>query len=79
MSNERHTMTYVGIGLLGVVAGAVAGLLLAPAPGRDTRRRLGQRLAEEKESLVRRGQLAMEGVTDVLDEGRRIFGKAANG
>ena len=79
MSNERHTMTYVGIGLLGAVAGAVAGLLLAPAPGRDTRRRLGQRLAEEKYSLVRRGQLAMEGVTDVLDEGRRIFGKAANG
>jgi gas vesicle protein len=79
MSNERHTMTYVGIGLLGVAAGAVAGLLLAPAPGRDTRRRLGQRLAEEKESLVRRGQLAMEGVTDVIDEGRRIFGKAANG
>jgi gas vesicle protein len=76
MESGRHTLTYVGIGLLGAVAGAVAGLLLAPAPGRDTRRRLGQRLAEEKEALVRRGQLAVEGVTDVLEEGRRILHRA---
>lgn len=79
MARGRQTMTYVGIGLLGAVAGAVAGMLLAPAPGRDTRRRVGQRLAEEKEALVRKGQLAVEGVTDVLEEGRRIFGMAANG
>ena len=76
MSSDRSTLTYVSIGILGVVAGTVAGLLLAPAPGRDTRRRLGQRLAEEKEALVRRGQLAVEGVTDVLEEGKRILHRA---
>lgn len=73
MASGRRTATYVGIGVLGAVAGALAGLLLAPAPGRETRRRLGQRLAEEKEALVRRSQLAAEGVTDVLEEGRRIL------
>lgn len=73
MASGRRTATYVGIGLLGAVAGAVAGLLLAPAAGRETRRRLGQRLAEEKEALVRRSQLAAEGVSDVLEEGRRIL------
>jgi len=57
----------------------MAGLLLAPRPGRETRRRLGQKLAEEKEALVRRGQLAMEGVTDAFEEGRRMFDRAANG
>lgn len=79
MTSGRRTRTYVGIGLLGAVAGAMAGLLLAPGPGRETRRRLGQKLAEEKEALVRRGQLAMEGVTDALEEGRRMLDRAANG
>ena len=78
MSSGRRTATYVGIGLLGAVAGAMAGLLLAPARGRDTRRRLGQKLAEEKEALVRRSQLAVEGVTDALEEGRRILSRAAS-
>ena len=79
MRSGRRTGTYVGIGLLGAVAGAVAGILLAPAPGRDTRRKVGQRLAMEKDSLVRKGQLAVEGVTDVLEEGKRFLGRAANG
>jgi gas vesicle protein len=79
MTSGRRTSTYVGIGILGAVAGAVAGFLLAPAPGRETRRRVGQRLALEKDSLVRKGQLAVEGVTDVLEEGKRILGRAANG
>ena len=35
--------------------------------------------ALEKDALVRRGQLAVEGVTDVLEEGKRIFDRAANG
>jgi gas vesicle protein len=79
MASGRRTSTYVGIGILGAVAGAVAGFLLAPAPGRETRRKVGQRLAMEKDALVRKGQLAVEGVTDVLEEGKRILGRAANG
>jgi gas vesicle protein len=73
MSNGSSTVTYVGIGLLGAAVGIVAGLLVAPAPGRDTRRRLKHRIGEEKEALLRKGQLAVEGVTDYLQEtGRRV-------
>jgi gas vesicle protein len=55
------------------VVGIVAGLLVAPAPGRETRRRLTRRIGEEKDALLRRGHLAMEGVTDYLQEtGRRV-------
>ena len=79
MTSGRRTSTYISIGILGAVAGAVAGFLLAPAPGRETRRRVGQRLALEKDALVRKGQLAVEGVSDVLEEGKRLLGRAANG
>ena len=73
MSNGRSAATYVGIGLLGAAVGIIAGLLVAPAPGRETRRRLSRRIGEEKESLLRKGQLAVEGVSDYLQEtGRRV-------
>jgi gas vesicle protein len=73
MSNGRSNVTYVGIGLLGAAVGIVAGLLVAPAPGRETRRRLSRRIGEEREALLRKGQLAVEGVTDYLQEtGRRV-------
>jgi gas vesicle protein len=73
MSSERRNATYIGIGLLGAAVGIVAGLLAAPAPGRDTRRRISRRLAEEKDALLRKGHLAVEGVTDYLEEtGRRV-------
>jgi hypothetical protein len=73
MSNGRSTFTYVGMGLLGAAVGILAGLLVAPASGRETRRRLSRRIGEEKEALLRKGQLAVEGVTDYLQEtGRRV-------
>ena len=73
MSSGSRNVTYMGIGLLGAVVGIVAGLLVAPAPGRETRRRLTRRIGEEKDALLRRGHLAMEGVTDYLQEtGRRV-------
>jgi gas vesicle protein len=79
MSNGRSAVTYVGIGLLGAAVGIVAGLLVAPAPGRETRRRLTRRLGEEREALLRKGHLAMEGVTDYLQETGRRVTSAVNG
>ena len=79
MSNGRSNATYVGIGLLGAAVGIVAGLLVAPAPGRETRRRLTRRIGEEKEALLRKGQLAVEGVSDYLQETGRRVGRVVNG
>jgi len=79
MSNGSRNLTYVGIGLLGAAVGIVAGLLAAPAPGRETRRRLSRRIVEEKDALLRKGQLAVEGVTDYIGDAGRKFSSVANG
>lgn len=79
MSNGRSNVTYVGIGLLGAAVGIVAGLLVAPAPGRETRRRLTRRIGEEKEALLRKGHLAVEGVSDYLQETGRRVNRVVNG
>ena len=79
MSRERQGFTYIGMGLLGAAVGIVAGLLVAPAPGRETRRKLSRRIGEEKDALLRQGHLAMEGVTDYLQETGRRVSKVVNG
>jgi gas vesicle protein len=79
MSKGNGSATYVGIGLLGAAVGIVAGLLVAPAPGRETRRRLTRRIGEEKEALLRKGQLAVEGVSDYLQETGRRVTRVVNG
>lgn len=61
---------YVGIALAGAALGAVAGLLLAPAPGRETRRRLARRFEEEKDAAVRSGRRAVDYVQLRVSEGR---------
>jgi gas vesicle protein len=73
----RRQMTYLGLGLLGGLVGATAGVLLAPASGRELRRRLSHRLAEEKEALLEKGHLAFEGVTESIEESRRVLGRIA--
>jgi len=73
-------LKYVGVALTAGIVGAAVALLMAPASGRETRRRLrrryeeesrrlGRTLREEKENLLKKGREAMEGVTDyVTDE-----------
>lgn len=55
---------YVGLALVGGVLGAAAGLLLAPASGRETRRRLARRIGEEKEAAVRSSRRAIDYVQE---------------
>lgn len=79
MANGGRTWTYLGVALAGGVVGALAGLLLAPAPGRDTRRRI----SEEAEDLALKGQRMIEGVADYVQEtfedGRRTLTRVVNG
>ena len=70
---EKETMSarpanlYVGMALLGGLVGAAVGLLVAPAPGTETRRRVIGRSIEDQESLLRRAEMAAELLGDELD------------
>ena len=75
----RQELTYLGVALVAGGLGLLAGLLFAPASGRETRRMIGRRIDEEKEQLVRKGQRAIEDVTDYvedqIEEGKRKLSK----
>ena len=58
---------YVGMALLGGLIGAAVGLLVAPAPGTETRRRVVGRSSEDREVVLRRAEMAAELLADELD------------
>jgi gas vesicle protein len=62
----KQTLRYVGLALVAGALGATAGVLLAPASGRETRRRVRRRVAEEREALLQKGQRAVEGAAGFL-------------
>ena len=71
---ERESMTarlantYLGIALLGGLVGAAVGLLVAPAPGTETRRKVvGRSSVEDQELLLRRAEMAVELPDEELD------------
>jgi gas vesicle protein len=67
MTIARRTSTYVGVALLGGAVGVVVGLLVAPAPGDETRRRMARRSIEDQELLLRRAEMGMDLPWDELD------------
>jgi gas vesicle protein len=67
MVTARRTSTYVGVALLGGVVGAIVGLLMAPGPGDETRRRIVRRSIDDQESLLRRAEMAVELLADEAD------------
>jgi len=71
------TLKYTGFALGGAVIGVGVALLTAPASGRETRRRISRRIAEEKKALLRRGQRAVdeasEYIQDQLRQGKRML------
>ncbi len=67
MSTARRTSTYVGVALLGGVVGAFVGLLVAPGPGDETRRRIVRRSIEDQELLLRRAEMGMDLFWEELD------------
>lgn len=56
MTQMNRVVTTVGAALAGAAVGYAAGLLTAPAKGRDTRRRLGHQLEDEAQDLARRAE-----------------------
>jgi gas vesicle protein len=54
------------VGLLGTVAGAVTGLLLAPWRGADTRRKLREAAATASAALKEKGQAAKDKAGEVI-------------
>lgn len=67
MTSARRTSTYVGVALLGGLVGAVFGLLMAPGPGMETRRRVMSRSIEEQEMRLRRAEMGMDVLVEDLD------------
>jgi gas vesicle protein len=64
---ERVTMHNSANFLIGVGAGVAIGLLLAPAPGEETRENLKAKADEGKEYLRRRGSELRESVSGVVE------------
>lgn len=52
--NLDKTIKYAGIAIAGGAVGAAIGLLMAPASGEETRRRITERIDTEKDEFLRR-------------------------
>ena len=82
-TNREHLLWLV----VGLAAGVAAGLLLAPAPGGDTRRTLqrkvatagnffavsGRHYADYGQDLYNRGRALADEAAEMFDEGRRLI------
>jgi len=53
--------------LLGCVVGAVVGLMVAPGPGTETRRRIARHSIEDQERLLRLAEMGSDLFSDDLD------------
>jgi gas vesicle protein len=67
MMSGRRTSTYVGVALLGGVVGAVVGLLMAPGPGEETRRRLSRHSIQDRERALRLAEMGCDLLQDDAD------------
>ena len=64
MTSARRTSTYVGVALLGGVVGALLGLIVAPGPGDETRRRIARHSIEDRERLLRLAEMGSDVLSD---------------
>ena len=67
MRSGRRTSTYVGIALMGGVVGAIFGLLVAPGPGNEIRRRMTRPSIEDRERLLRQAEMGSDLLNDDTD------------
>jgi len=65
----KQDLSYLGVLLVGVAGGWVAGLLTAPARGEETRRRLSWRLDDGRNRLRREGLRRVEQTATRLEHG----------
>ena len=62
----------------GAALGAAIALLYAPAPGTETRRRIGLKTQEGREALVESGKELFDRGRELYDKGRQIADEAAD-
>jgi gas vesicle protein len=67
MTTARRTSTYFGVALLGGVVGAMLGLMVAPGPGDETRRRMARHSIEDQERLLRLAEMGSDLLYDDVD------------
>lgn len=58
---------YMGVALLAGGLGAALGVLMAPASGRETRRKVLRRMDEAKDDLIRSGERMVERVAERVE------------
>ena len=64
----------VGWVLVGGAVGAAVALLTAPASGRETRERLGRKIQDGKQGLMRRGRRALDSAAALVPSRRAVAG-----
>lgn len=62
----RRASTYIGVAVAGGVVGAIVGLLVAPGPGDETRRRIARHSIEDQERLLRLAEMGSD--SDLLGD-----------
>ena len=65
---SRYGLKYVLAAFAGGLVGFGAGLLLAPASGAETRRRLNEKMTREADALSRRGRRVIEDLGGLASE-----------
>jgi gas vesicle protein len=78
MDNENNVGTAIGWFLCGAIVGAGAALLLAPADGKHTRRKLAKQAQRGSRSIVESGQDAISRGRELFERGREIAEEAAD-
>jgi gas vesicle protein len=83
MSDERGASGVLVAFMLGAIAGAAVALLVAPASGEETRRKLGEKAREGREKAAdaaRKGgefiRNQREGLTTAFERGKEAFDQA---
>jgi gas vesicle protein len=66
MTRTVRIATTMGVAFAAASAGYVAGLLSAPASGRETRRRLGRRIEDEANALRHRAEGTLKDAQEKL-------------
>jgi gas vesicle protein len=65
----KQGFKYFAVALAGGGIGALVGVLLAPASGRETRRMLSRRMDETREDLVKGGERLVGRMVERAEEG----------